>query len=171
MTCNLRWSTVGFLFAMYLLFASSIVAAHGGHDERLKLHLSERGLVFETHLPANALAAFDSDCDGMLTAAEFRENVKDIKDWVRPQVLVSTGDGTVLHPVFFDMPISEGDRSHDAGEVRFVRVRQHYELGESGGLSVAIKLREGEKRQLLFSKNGKIFRKSFEPGPINMVLD
>lgn len=145
--------------------------AHGGHDERMKIRMAEGRLVFETHISAKILKLFDRDGNGVLTVAEFYDKAPEIKEWIGSHIEVSSSGGSVLQPVFFDTPISEGDMSTSSGEVKFVRILQHYDQGTLEELDIIISLFANEDRSVLLFKGGKIYHKKFRAGVIKMALN
>lgn len=161
---------VRFIIVAFCLGASAQVQAHGGHDERIKLRLSDKRLVFETHIPARLLSRFDMDGNGTLSASEFRARISDIRQWVSDNVIVRNAIDGPLEPAFFDMPVSQGDISHADGHIEFVRIIRLYERPEAPGLSIHISLFEKESKPVLLFRGGQVFRKTFPPGGIRMAF-
>lgn len=163
---------ISLIFACVVAAATAhAVIAHGGHDERVKIKMADGRLVFETHISAQLLKAFDQNGDGNLSTAEFRDKAPEIKNWIGSHVAVSVLGGSSLKPSFFDTPISEGDVSNPEGAVKFVRVLQHYEYGGVEGLGIRISLFEDEGKLVVFFKDEEIHRKSFPAGIIKMALN
>ncbi len=149
------------------------VMAHGGHDERIKIRMADGRLVFETYISAKILKPFDRDGDGILTAGEFQDNASEIRSWIGSHIIVQAEGGTRLDPVFFDTPISEGNMKTRYGEIKFVRVRQHYDYDLEGNaaLNLTISLFEEEGRSVILFKDGNIYRKNFPAGTLKITLD
>lgn len=146
------------------------VIAHGGHDERIKLRLDDSVFLLDTHIPSRLLKGFDENRDGKLSAAEFRQSTNEIKTWISNNIIVRSADGGRLLPTYFDVPVSEGDMSHDDGKVNFIRIIQRYDRPESGGLTLGISMYGNESKSVLLHRDGKISRKVFPSGTIKMAL-
>lgn len=145
--------------------------AHGGHDDRLKVRATDTALVIDTHIAAGDLLAFDTNRDGRLTAWEFRTAQDEIKAWIASRLTLRQSSGEALIPAYFDIPVSAGDMSHAEGEIEFVRVLQRYDHAPDQVMALSVSLYRGDDKQVLLYKDGKVLRRTYAGGQINLLLD
>ncbi len=107
-----------------LLVASlaSAADAHGGHDDTIKVLVTDTDVRIETRLDAQDLAVLDQDGDGVLTAGEFRDQQDVLDMWIDERLALLAGDGDALRPRFRDTPVADLARAPDEAPITRVRV-------------------------------------------------
>ena len=103
--------------------------AHGGHDPRIKVSVSEEEIWFETSLPGEMLKTFDKNFDGKIVVAEYEEQFEDISVWIDKKVkLVSSGNTTAVNAYFADAPIIGRARMTQTDTVEHFKVLRRYKI-------------------------------------------
>jgi len=93
------------LLPIALLALGDVALAHGGHDDRVKVHLSKHELRLEMSVEAGTLSSFDTDGDGVLRVAEFVAQKERIATWVDEGISLVGATDHAYAASFADTPI------------------------------------------------------------------
>ena len=143
------------IFAIFVVQMSAIASAHGGHDDRFKVNVTDTRLDVELHLQPDFLTQFDDDGNGSLSVNEYRLHKTELSNWIdRHLVLIGRGE-RVIRASFADMPIVGSLNDEEA--INSIRVIRRYpiEANESMQLQVGLfKARSAPRPFVLWSPEG-----------------
>lgn len=149
----------GLLFAAVsssFLFSGQTALAHGGHDPRLKVFVSENEIRVETSLDVEAFMKFDANKDGRLTVNEYETQYQNIAVWIDENVQLKGDDANPVTPYFSDAPIVGRGHLQSSDKVENVKILRRYKLGvRPGDQTLNIKLYE-HSPQLLYTRAGRL---------------
>jgi hypothetical protein len=145
------------ILAILVVQMSPIASAHGGHDDRFKVNVTDTHVNVELHLQPGFLTQFDENGNGSLSVDEYRNHKTELSDWVdRHLVLIGQGQ-RVIQASFADMPIVGFDALEDDAAINSIRVIRRYpiEANESMQLQVGLfKAQSAPRPFVLWSPEG-----------------
>ena len=139
-----------------LLCLAQSAQAHGGHDPRLKVFISENEIRVETSLDVGVFMQFDTNKDGHLTVSEYETQYRDIAAWIDENVQLTGNNAKSVTPYFSDAPIVGRGHLQSSNKVENVKILRRYKLGVGpGDQTLNIKLYE-HSPQLLYTRAGRL---------------
>jgi len=128
--------------------------AHGGHDPRLKVAVSETEIRVETSLDVEAFMAFDTNNDGKLTVTEYETHSKDIAVWVDSNLQLLDENEKPLKAYFADAPIVDRDHLKKKSPIENIKILRRYKFDENpGALKLAVMFYD-HSPELLYTRAG-----------------
>lgn len=110
---------------------SFTVFAHGGHDPRVKIAMTDREIRFETSVRADYFMRYDTNRDGVLSKQEFLSLHTAVLNWLDNKITLMDSDGLRLKPYFSDAPIVGGDMLEDGDAIKYVKIIRRYKIQDS----------------------------------------
>ena len=145
------------IVAILVYQMSATASAHGGHDDRFKVNVTDTRVDVELHLQADFLTQFDDNGNGSLSMGEYRIHKTELSNWIdRHLVLIGRGE-RVIRANFADMPIVGFDTLEDEAAINSIRVIRRYpiEANESMQLQIGLfKARSTPKPFVLWRPEG-----------------
>jgi hypothetical protein len=145
------------IVAILVYQMSAIVSAHGGHDDRFKVNVTDTSVDVELHLQPDFLTQFDDNGNGSLSVDEYRNHKTELSDWVDRHLVLIGQDERVIQASFADMPIVGFDTLEDEAAINSIRVIRRYpiEANESMQLRVGLfKARSAPRPFVLWRPEG-----------------
>ena len=153
-TGNILRGFGGIVFGLACLNGKAF--AHGGHDPRLKVMVSETEIRVETSLDAKAFMEFDTNGDGRLSVGEYEAQLKTIRTWLDEHLNLESVNSDRLQPYFADAPIVGRGNLEKIDVVENVKIFRRYRLDNNPtALKLTVKLYD-ESPQLLYSRSGSL---------------
>lgn len=139
-----------------LAFFSVKAFAHGGHDPRLKVAVSETEIRVETSLDVEAFMAFDTNNDGKLTVTEYETHSKEIAAWVDSNLQLIDENEKPLKAYFADAPIVDRDHLKKKSPIENIKILRRYKFDENpGALKLAVMFYDNSP-ELLYTRAGSL---------------
>ena len=148
---------VNTIVAILVYQISVATSAHGGHDDRFKVNVTDTRLDVELHLQPDFLTQFDDNGNGSLSMDEYRIHKAELSDWVDRHLVLVGRDERVIRASFADMPIVGFDTLEDEAAIDSIRVIRRYPIEANESIQLQVGLfdaRSAPKPFVLWRREG-----------------
>jgi len=116
------------VLAGIVVSATPLALAHGGHDPRLKISLSETEIRIETSLDIERFLEFDTNGDGALSVAEYNAQYEIIAIWIDQNLKLLDFENSAVTAYFSDAPIIDRAHLSKTDAIENIKILRRYKL-------------------------------------------
>lgn len=139
-----------------LVFLSVETFAHGGHDSRLKISMSESEIRIETSVNAETFQTFDINEDGRLAVNEFELQRAGIVEWIDDRFQLLDSENQAVKAYFSDAPIVDRAHLSETDHVKNIKIIRRYKRDKTMFRYTFKTSILGHDPQLLFRRSGSL---------------